>query len=390
MPQASARTEDLAARQNVDSENISTEDLKRCLVALAARGGAELEAKESGSIGRTGLVEKAFFERGGLERKIPHWGDAILCDGMVYATRALTEDSPAEDAIAWFAPRLKDGPRLSDWFWFWAAQALPAINIYLLTGESAYLDYARTVVDALENRIAHTADGAIMPHPPAVEVWVDVVYFSTPAMARLGRLSGNSAIVERALDQLLLHARYLRDDATGLFWHAAYVDKRSHSPCLWARGNSWYSVATTEVLGEVRMAGLDYRLADKVSHLTNIVTRQLKSVIKLQHRDGLWHTVIARPDSYLEASASAGFALALGRALRMKLSGLDLDAATQAHANALAAICAKITPQGDFTGVAQQTPPGDFDWYQSIPVSTAPFGTGICLMALAEAMANRA
>ena len=74
----------------------------------------------------------------------------------------------------------------------------------------------------------------------------------------------------------------------------------------------------------------------------------------------------------------------------MKLPGLEPGATRQAHANALAAICAKISSEGDFTGVARQTPPGDFAWYQSIPVATAPFGTGICLMGLAEAFANRA
>lgn len=372
------------------SEAVSSEDLKikRNLAALAAHGGAELRAKHR--VGETGAVENAFFERGGLERRIPHWGDPILCDGLIHASWALEEISPSEDAIAWFAPRLASGPRLGDWFWFWAAEALPALDLYQLSGQSAYLDYARTVVDALENRIAHTADGAIMPHPPAAEVWVDVVYFSTPAMARLGRLSGDSAMVERALEQLVLHANHLRDEATGLFWHVAYVDKRSHSPCLWARGNSWFSIAATEVLGEVRMADLEHRLAERVQTVSEIVARQLASVIKLQHRDGLWHTVIDRSDSYLEASATAGFALALGRALRMKLPGLELGATRQAHANALAAIRAKISPEGDFTGVAQQTPPGDFAWYQSIPVATAPFGTGICLMALAEAFANRA
>ncbi len=369
------------------SEPMSSESLRQKLAALAAHGGAELRAKYR--VEETAVVEKAFFKGSELERRIPHWGDGILCDGLVYATRALRDDSPAKDAIAWFAPRLSSGPRLGDWFWFWAAEALPALDLHQLSGQSAYLDYARAVVDALENRIAHTADGAIMPHPPATEVWVDVVYFSTPAMARIGRLTGDTAIAERALRQLILHANHLRDEASGLFWHVAYVDKRSHSQCLWARGNSWFSIAATEVLGEVRTAGLEQRLAGQVQAVSEIVARQLAAVVKLQHRDGLWHTVIDRPDSYLEASATAGFALALGRALRMKLAGIDLDAAKQAHANALAAIGAKINAQGDFTGVAQQTPPGDLAWYQSIPVATAPFGTGICLMALAEAIAER-
>jgi len=369
-------------------EAMSSEDLKRSLVSLAARGGAELRAKYP--VGEAGVAEKVSLEGGGVERKLPHWGDPILCDGLVHAARALGQNAPADDAIAWFAPRLASGPRLADWFWLWAAEALPALDLYQLTGQGAYLDYARSVIDALENRIAHTADGAITPHPPAAEVWVDAVYFSTPAMARLGRISGDAAIVERALKQLVLHANYLRESATGLFWHVAYLDTQSHSPCLWARGNSWFSIAATEVLGEVRIAGLENKLAEQVEAVTAILANQLEAVTKLQDRGGLWHTVIDRPDSYLEASASAGFALALGRALRMKLPRLEPGAARAAHASALAAVCAKIGPEGDFTGVSQQTPPGDFAWYQSIPIGTAPFGTGICLMALAEALADRA
>jgi len=134
------------------------------------------------------------------------------------------------------------------------------------------------------------------------------------------------------------------------------------------------------------MAGLERELAEQFEAVSKIVARQLASVIKLQDRSGLWHTVIDRPDSYLEASATAGFTLALGRAARMNLAGLEPAAVKRAHADALAAICAKIDSEGDFTGVAQQTPPGDFSWYQSIPVATAPFGTGICLMALSEAL----
>jgi unsaturated rhamnogalacturonyl hydrolase len=141
-------------------------------------------------------------------------------------------------------------------------------------------------------------------------------------------------------------------------------------------------------LNEVRLAGLERALAEQADTVSKIVARQLTSVIKLQDRDGLWHTVIDRPDSYLEASATAGFTLALGRALRMRLPGLEAAAVERAHTEALAAICAKIDSQGDFTGVAQQTPPGDFSWYQSIPVATAPFGTGICLMALSEALSE--
>jgi len=67
------------------------------------------------------------------------------------------------------------------------------------------------------------------------------------------------------------------------------------------------------------------------------------------------------------------------------LAGLAGELAQTAYARALDAICAKINADGEFVGVSQQTPPGDFDFYNSIEIGTAPFATGMCLMALLEA-----
>ena len=321
-----------------------------------------------------------------LMQKHPHWGDAILCDGLLYAARALQSDAPAADAAAWFSPKLASGPRTDGWIWFWSAEALPALDLYIRTGVPGYLDYARAVVSALESKAPHTPDGAIVPHPPAVEVWIDISYFSAPAMARLGRLRSDPALIERALNQLYVHQRHLLDAASGLFWHVAFVDKHTHSPCLWARGNSWFAIAVPEVMNEVARAGLTARFAPKIAPLEQALSRQLNAIVGLQDRGGLWHTVIDRADSYLEASAAAGFALALGRALRMGLAGLDAARAHAAYERALAALCDKINERGEFTGVSQQTPPGDFAFYNSIELGTAPFATGVCLMALSEAL----
>lgn len=342
---------------------MDSKQIARCLTLMAAHGGAE------------------------LRQKPPHWGDAILCDGLLYAARALKTDAPAAHAAAWFSPKLAAGPRTDGWIWFWSAEALPALDLHIRTGERAYLDYARAVVSALESKAVHTSEGAIVPHPPALEVWVDIAYFAAPAMARLGRLASEAALIELALDQLLVHQQCLQDSSTGLFWHVAYLEKAGRrSPCLWARGNSWFSIAAPEVMSEVSGAELENRFAYKMMVVGGALARQLNAVIKLQDKSGLWHTVIDRPDSYLEASATAGFALALGRAIRMELEGVDLALARDAYERALEAICAKINDQGEFTGVSQQTPPGDFAFYNSIELGTAPFATGVCLMTLAEAL----
>ncbi len=318
--------------------------------------------------------------------KQPHWGDAIACDGLVYAARALKTSAPIEAAERWFAPKLAAGPRTNGWFWFWAAEALPALDLHLKTNDPRYLEYARAIVGFMENSAARTPDGAFVPHPPALEVWIDVCYFTAPAIALLGRISGDPAMLERALDQMIVHHDHLADPGSRLFWHVAYLDRKSHSPCLWARGNSWFSVAAPQVLAEIEAAGPLQPLATKVDKIGKALALQLNKVASLQDESGLWHTVIDRDDSYLEASAAAGFALALGRAIGTRLPGLDDARARHAYSRALGAICSKIDSHGAFTGVSQQTPPGDFAFYNSIEIGTAPFATGVCMMALSEAV----
>jgi unsaturated rhamnogalacturonyl hydrolase len=318
--------------------------------------------------------------------KQPHWGDAILCDGLLYAAAPLRSDAPVEAAQRWFETKLTAGPRTGGWFWFWAAEALPALDLYLNKNDPRCLEYARAIAGFLENSAPRTPDGAYVPHPPALEVWIDVCYFTAPALALLGRISGNAAMLERAADQMIVHCDHLIDPNSGLFWHVAYVERKSHSPCLWARGNSWFSIAAPQVLAEIEAAGETSRLAAKVDRIREALARQLNRIVSLQDDSGLWHTVIDRGDSYLEASAAAGFALALGRALRTRLPSLDVARARQAYSRALGAISSKIDSSGAFNEVSQQTPPGDFAFYNSIEVGTAPFATGVCMMALSEAL----
>lgn len=324
-----------------------------------------------------------------LLSKEPHWGDAIMCDGLLYAARALKAVGPIENAIKWFEPKLADGPDVERPLWLWSAEALPALGLHQATGKLEYLDYARAIVNAVEHNCAHTADGVLIPHPPEPLVWIDAVYFTAPAMALLGRLTHDEAMVGRALDQVLLHAKYLLDPVTDLFWHVANPENRTHSPCLWARGNSWFSITCSQVLREIRNTGLDGRFAGKAEDAGVDLARQMNAISALQDQaSGLWHTVLEQPISYLESSASAGFALGLGRALHLDLDRLNSFRARRTYERALSGICSKITFAGEFTGVSQQTPPGDFAHYQSIEVGTAPFGSGVCMMALVEALAQ--
>ncbi|HVA81993.1 MAG TPA: glycoside hydrolase family 88 protein [Candidatus Binataceae bacterium] len=335
---------------------------------------------------RSALARLAIHAGAELNSKPPHWGDAIACDGLTYAAHALESAAPLKSARAWFAPRLEHAPRLGGWFWLWAAEALSAIDVYLATRDDRYLGYARAIIAEFAKSAARSPTGVIAPHPPAQEVWIDAAYFTAPAAARLARLADDRAMAAWALDAMLAYQRFLADDASGLYWHVAYPARGTHSECLWARGNSWFSVAATQVLDDLKSFAKDSELGARAGTLAAAMARQLNAVARLQSASGLWHTVIDREDSYLEASACAGFALALGRALRSAAKRLDLERARRAYELALDALCGQVNPGGEFTGVSQQTPPGDFNFYNSIALGTAPYGAGLCLMALTEAL----
>src|ERR1700719_2143540 len=100
-----------------EAAHIEPDEMRRLLERLGTHASAEILAKQ------------------------PHWGDAILCDGLLYAARALKTDAPVAAAQQWFAPKLAQGPRTNGWFWFWSAEALPALDLHMMTDDARYLEY---------------------------------------------------------------------------------------------------------------------------------------------------------------------------------------------------------------------------------------------------------
>ncbi|MEG0368997.1 MAG: glycoside hydrolase family 88 protein, partial [Hungatella sp.] len=115
--------------------------------------------------------------------------------------------------------------------------------------------------------------------------------------------------------QFLIHTKYLCDRKTGLWYHGwTFLEAHNYANALWARGNCWITIAIPEFLeitnepdGAVRR------------FLIELLKHQIDTLANYQDANGLWHTIINEPDSYLEASGSAGFAYGILRALHMHL-----------------------------------------------------------------------
>ena len=92
--------------------------------------------------------------------------------------------------------------------------------------------------------------------------------------------------------------------------------------------------------------------------------------------------MIVDPTSYLEASATAGFAYGILKAVRKGYISADyLPVAVRA----IRAVLANIDDQGELKQVSFGTAMGDsLQFYKDIPLTSMPYGQSLAICALAE------
>jgi len=307
-----------------------------------------------------------------------HWGDGILMLGLLEAADALGEERYAQGARRWLDAHLAEGVNLADGAtWDWGALPLPALALYRRSREEPYLAVARQVCEHITTKARRTADGAVVTHAGRPQLWVDSMYFTAPGLVWTAAVTGEQRYVDEALREVEVHASHLLDASTGLFRHMWDEESGQRSPCPWARGNAWAALATLEVVNALPP---DH---PRRASLAEMLRRQMEAVVRLQDASGLWHTVLDRPDSYLETSCAAMFALAILRDVHGGVpQGGWLPAEMLASARrAWDGVRAQVTPEGRVTGVSAGTPPGDLETYQRVPLGSQTFGTGFVLLA---------
>jgi unsaturated rhamnogalacturonyl hydrolase len=116
--------------------------------------------------------------------------------------------------------------------------------------------------------------------------------------------------------------------------------------------------------------------------LIDTLAAQVRTLAEHQHESGLWHTLIVDPSSYLEASATAGFAYGILKAVRK--SYLD-PAYREVGLRAVKAVLANIDEHGELKQVSFGTAMGEtMQFYKDIPLTSMPYGQSLAICALAE------
>lgn len=211
------------------------------------------------------------------------------------------------------------------------------------------------------------------------QMWDDTLMMSVMPLAKIGQLLNRPEFVEEATYQFLLHTQYLMDRQTGLWFHGWTFDgHHNFANARWARGNSWLTIAIPDF---IELMNWPEQHATR-RYLLQVLESQVKALAGCQHESGLWHTLLDDRDAYLEASASAGFAYGILKAVRKRYLSRDYYPVAE---NALKGVMACINDDGELTQVSFGTAMGsDLEYYRQIPLTSMPYGQAMALLCLTE------
>ena len=222
-------------------------------------------------------------------------------------------------------------------------------------------------------------DGTIGRNRPQKNtLWLDDLYMYIPAVAQMGKLTGDKKYFDDCVKQVLNYSKRMFNKEKGLYMHGWVESMETHPEFRWARANGWALLAMSELL-DVLPENHSGRAA---------VLQQFKDHAKgladYQSGSGFWHQLLDREDSYLETSATAIYSYCIAHACNK--GWLDPKIYGPMSILAWNAVSTKINDKGQVEGTCVGTGMAfDPAFYYHRPVNVfAAHGYGPTILAGAE------
>lgn len=254
------------------------------------------------------------------------------------------------------------------------------IELQLRHPHPSFLQYINETDDHLLYAEPRLADGTIArlwPHENTI--WADDSFMAISFLCRMARLTGDRKYIDDAANQVIKYHHYLWCPEKQIFYHYYHTDTREHGVAHWSRANGWVCMATADLL-TVMPADHPQREA-----VLQCFRRQCSGVVRYQGKNGLWHQLLDKTDSYEEITGTAMFVFGLARGV--KQGWLHPDYIYAAHTG-LKGILSKISDKGDVTTICVGTGifPSPTFYYNRPTQVNDPMGEGPVLRALVEMM----
>ena len=328
----------------------------------------------------------------GMEEKFPislidmecwEWPQGVGLYGLFLRYRSSKDEEILNFLIRWFDSRLSEGVRERNVNT--TAPMLTLSYLYEITGKQGYLDYIAAWTDWMMDGkgLLRTGDGCfqhmITGDANDGEMLIDTLFMAVLFLARAGHILGREDCIQEAEYQMLNHIKYLYNRETGLFYHGwSFHGNHNYGKVMWGRGNSWYTIGLMEYLEENQVPDSLKR------YLLSVYNSQAEALKRYQDKEnGLWHTVITNPDTYVEISASAAFLAGIMKGVR--LGALNDEEYRDTIRRGVAGILDYVREDGTVEQVSYGTPIGwDEEFYQQIVCCPMTYGQALMIFLLQE------
>ena len=242
----------------------------------------------------------------------------------------------------------------------------------------AFLKYINETANHLNTSEPRLKDGTIAriwPHENTI--WADDAFMAISFLSRMGQFTGDNKYFTDAANQILNYNKYLWCLEKQIYYHCYHTDNKEHGVAHWSRANGWVFMAQADLLSRM----------PKNHPLRNAVIKnfqqQASGVARYQGKNGLWHQLLDKEDSYEEITGTAMFVFGIARGV--KEGWLHPDFIYVAE-QGLKGMLSKITPNGDVTSICVGTGimPSLQYYYNRPTQENDPMGEGPVLRALVE------
>lgn len=342
------------------------------------------------------LNENSVFATGAFRLTSYEWG--VTYAGMLLATEATGDSKYAEytnkrlKLIADIAPYYKEQlakdknfpspirralqPHALD-----DAGAICAAMIKLeRTGFKADLrPLIDNFIDFISNKQFRFQDGTLARNRPQPNtLWLDDLFMGIPALAQMGKLTGDVKYYDDAVKQVRQFSRRMFNEEKGLYIHGWVQAMEEHPQFHWARANGWAVMTLVELLEVLPKDHEGY------TDVLRQLRAHIKGLVPYQDGTGFWHQLIDKNDTYLETSATAIYTYAIARAINRGY--IDKLAYSPVVLLGWNAVATKVNAVGQVEGTCVGTGMGfdpAFYYYRPINIFAA-HGYGPVLLAGAE------
>lgn len=254
------------------------------------------------------------------------------------------------------------------------------IDLQMKHPDKAFLKYINETADHLNYAEPRLEDGTIARIWPHVNtIWADDAFMAISFLARMGKMTGDAKYIDDAANQVINYHKYLWCPEKQIFYHCYHTDNKEHGVAHWSRANGWVFMATADLL---QVMPQDH---PRRAEVLECFRRQCSGVARYQGKNGLWHQLLDKEDSYEEITGTAMFVFGIARGV--KSGWLHPDFIYVAE-QGLKGMLSKISADGDVTTICVGTGimPSPAYYYNRPTQENDPMGEGPVLRALIEMM----